>query len=228
MKRIASFALLFACSPFVIAQTGTSQDGPLISIYLPHGMRSDKVQVEYFMTGPFGGYGIFVGPEPDHQTVDFRAAVNGKPADRIKGIAYLPGCELVVLDFPVAGTAMWRQLDCKPVPMVTLHGRVPSAFVGRKTEVAASYEADWAFDFYGIADGLATVFNLARSVPDQNGEFTLVVPNFYLQNLGHGSYALDLRCRNCDDLAGPGVIGQTRRELSVAASYPLMIEFTAQ
>jgi hypothetical protein len=228
MKRIVVVALLFVCSmPIAIAQRGTSSEGPLISLYLPPGFPSEQVQVQYFMSGPFGGYGSFVPPEPDHQVIDFVAAVNGKPADDIKIIAYLPGCDLVVLDFPLAGTGMWRKLDCKPLSTITLHGRIPPAYANRKIEVAIYYQADWALDFFGIRDGMVSSFLLSRAVPNGNGEFSVAVPDFYKQNLGLSSYVFSFRCGDCKDIAAPEDTDRMRRELPVAASYPPIIEFDA-
>jgi hypothetical protein len=228
MKRIMVVALLFACSmPVAIAQPGASREGPLVSLYLPAGFPSEQVQVQYFMTGPFGGYSGFVRPEPDHQTIDFVAAVNGKPADGIKIIAYLPGCDLVVMDFPLAGTAMWRKLDCKPLSSVTLHGRISPTYANRRIEVAVFYQADWAFDFFGIRDGMVPSFSLSKTGPNGNGEFSVTIPDFNKQNLGLSSYVFSLRCRDCKDLAAPDDPNQTRHELPVAASYPTLIEFVA-
>src|SRR5580704_15666540 len=125
MKRIVPFALLFACSALTaIAQPGASRQGPLISLYLPNGFPSEKVEVRYFLTGPFGGNGAYIQPQPDRQTFDFVAAVDGKAADEIKVIAFLPGCEIVKLDIISAGTAMWRQLECKPLKTITLRGQI--------------------------------------------------------------------------------------------------------
>ena len=208
-------------------QTRKSDDGPLISLFLPRGFPSETVQVEYFLSGSFGGYGEFVRPQHDRQTVEFRAAVNGKPADRIQVIAYLPGCELVVFDFPLAGTATWLQLECKPLGTVTLHIRIPKAYVGRKVEVRVSYLAEWVRKFLGIVDGMETIFTISRIVPNDSGEFLVDVPDFYRQNLGAGDYVLDFRCSNCPDLYGPGVTDQTHREIPVDSSYPALIQFAA-
>ena len=97
----------------------------------------------YSLKGPFGGYGNYVRPEPDHQTIDFVAAVDGKPASQIKIIAFLPGCEIVTLDFALEGTAMWRQLECKPLKSITLRGQIlPASFAqGKRAKVEVNYHA---------------------------------------------------------------------------------------
>jgi hypothetical protein len=227
MKRIVIFAMLFVWSALAaVSQKGGTGEGPLVSLFLPRGYPSEKVQVVYFLSGPFGGYGGFVQPELDRQTVDFRAAVDGKPADRIKIIAHLPGCEIITFDFALEGTATWRQIECKSLTTIMLHGRIPKSYIGKETEVGVSYLSDWAHKFFGIADGMGTTFTIARIVPKDSGEFTVAVPDFYRQNLGSGNYVLDLRCRNCENLPGPGIMGRTYRELPLSSSYPPLIEFS--
>jgi hypothetical protein len=222
MKRIIPFALLFACSALTaIAQPGAPQEGPLISLYLPRGFPSEKAQLQYFLTGAFGGYGDFIRPKPDRQTLDFTAAVNGRSTDRLRIIAYLPGCEVITFDFLLEGTAMWRRLDCRPLATITIHGQVPRAYLDRKSKVAISYQADWARAFFGIRDGMTPAFSLLSVVPDENGEFSAEVPDFYKQNLGHGTYLF-------------GFHGTDRRkesnlnpvEIPVGPSYPPEIQFS--
>lgn len=226
MGRLLTLALLLSCSALAgVSQPSSSNDGPLISLFLPPGFPSETVQVEYFLSGSFGGYGSFVQPEHDRQTVDFRAAVNGKPADLIQVIAYLPGCQIVVLDFHPAGSAMWRQLDCKPVGTITLHGRIAKGYLGKEAEVRAYYLADWAYKFFGIADGMGTTFRLSATIPNESGEFSIAVPDFYPQNLGPSHYVLNVHCTNCVSPAGIGVVGQTYREISISSSYPSSIDF---
>ena len=226
MKRLHTLALLLSCSAIAgICQTANFNDGPLISLFLPPGFPSETVQVQYFLSGSFGGYGGFVQPEPDRQALDFRAAVNGKPADRIQVIAYLPGCGIVAVDFHPAGTATWRQLDCKPVGTIMLHGRIAKGYVGREAEVRVSYLADWAHKFFGIADGMGINFRLSTAIPNETGKFSVAVPDFYPQNLGPGHYVLNIHCTECVSPDAVGVVGQTYREISISSSYPSSIDF---
>jgi hypothetical protein len=227
MGRIAIFAL-FAASSAVAAfgQPGLSTDGPLISLYLPHGFPSDKVQVQYFLLGPFGGYGGSVQPEPNRQSVDFVAAVDGKPAAEIKVVAYLPGCEFIALDFPLAGSAMWRQLECKPLKSITVHGKIAASMfgAGKATQVEVQYLPDWASKFFGIADGLVPIIALGTVFPAEDGEFAIQVPDFYSQQgLGHGEYMFTLR-----DSATNNILASLTRENPERVSFdPPPIRFKA-
>jgi hypothetical protein len=224
MKRCVPFALLFACSTLTaIAQPDASREGPLVSLYLPRGFPSEKVELRYFLIGPFGGYGSFIGPESDRQTLDIVAAVKGRAAESVKIVAYLPGCEIIKLEIVPAGTATWRQLECRPLANITLHGRVPLNYASTKNEIAVSYQAEWTFDFFGIRDGMILSIPLSRAKFDENGQFAIEVPDFYQQKLGRGSYLLGLHCTHCTT---PSDLNP--RELPVAASYPPVIEFTSQ
>ncbi len=232
MKRIVLFVLLFACSTLTaIAQPGALREGPLISLYLPHGFPSEKVEVQYFLTGPFGGDGAYVQPQPDRQTIDFIAAVDGKAAGEIKIIAFLPGCEIVKLDIVPAGTAMWRQLECKPLKSITLHGQIlPASFAqGKRAKVEVSYHAYWANRFFGIMDGMVPTTLLTAIEPAEDGTFSVDVPDFQSQaNLGQGGYAFLLR----EDATGnilaflkPDNAPSISTDLTVKEFYPSLIGF---
>ena len=70
---------------------------------MPTGTTSEAVQINYFMGGPFGGYGGYVKSEKNRLRYVIDAAVEGRAATEIKVIAYLPGCEIVTLDIPLHG-----------------------------------------------------------------------------------------------------------------------------
>jgi hypothetical protein len=234
MKRIVPIALLFACSALTaIAQPGTSREGPLISLYLPRAFPSEKVDLMYSLKGPFGGYGNYVRPEPDHQTIDFVAAVDGKPASQIKIIAFLPGCEIVTLDFALEGTAMWRQLECKPLKSITLRGQIlPASFAqGKRAKVEVNYHAYWAHAFFGVADGFVPTIVLTSVEPGEDGTFSVEVPDFQSQaNLGQGAYAFLLHEAATGNILAflkPDNAPSIAIDMTVTESYPSVIKFIA-
>lgn len=233
MKRIATFVLLVACSgAAATSQTRSSDDGPLISLFLPSGFPSERVQVRYFMSGPFGGYGGFVEPQPDRQTIDFVAGVDGRPAGYVKGFAFLSGCEIVTFEFAVTGTAMWRRLQCKPLKTITLRGHIsPEALATTGApEVDVSYEADWANRFFGIADGMIPSMSLARIALTEGGDFSVEVPDFQSQdNLQPSSYTFILREPKTSNILGFLVAENAPHvfhSVTVNKSYPALIRFS--
>src|SRR5262245_60298453 len=75
---------------FVAAQNAGISTSSRVSLISPRDVPSEKVQIDYFMTGPFGGYGGFVRPEKQRRGYEIEASVEGRPADELKVIAYLP------------------------------------------------------------------------------------------------------------------------------------------
>lgn len=138
-----SFVLLVGGVLASAGQEGSVQHLPTISLILPSGIASESVQINYFMSGSFGGYGASVRAEKDRPSYDIAASVHGKPATEVKVIAYLPGCEIDTLDIPVQGTTLQWRLSCKPLGSIWLHGQISPASItrGQATEVEVSYLA---------------------------------------------------------------------------------------
>src|SRR6185369_6396551 len=131
-------------SSLCVAQT------PVITLDLPQGIPSDKVQVQYFMAGPFGGYGNFIRPTANLSRYMIPAAVDGKPASGIKIFVYMPGCEFVIFDLVVQGDSE-KSVVCDPLGTVPLHGKIvpASAAKGKEAEVSVVYLAEWQFRLEG-------------------------------------------------------------------------------
>ncbi len=118
-------------------------------------MASETVQIDYFLSGPFGGYGSFVSPEKDIASYEIDPFVQGQATENVKIIAYLPGCEIATFDFKLSGAAVERNLDCRPLGSVLLRGQVlPFSADGKQNqEIEVSYLALWASAFSGNLDG---------------------------------------------------------------------------
>ena len=67
--------------------TVEAQDRPKVLLTLPSGIASETVQINYFLTDPFGGYGGFVRAERKKASYDIEAFVYDRPAENIKIIA---------------------------------------------------------------------------------------------------------------------------------------------
>src|SRR5215472_11617941 len=127
-----------------------AQDQPKVSLLLPSGIASETVHIEYFLTGPFGGYGGFVQPESKKTSFDINRFVEGRPAENLKIIAYLPGCEVATLDLTVTGMSVERWLDCLPLGSISFRGEflTTSAVWEQGGEIEISYLAMWASHFF--------------------------------------------------------------------------------
>jgi hypothetical protein len=162
-----------------------AQDHPRVSLLLPSGIASEAVQIEYFLTGPFGGYGGFVHAESKKASFDIDPFVEGRPAENIKIIAYLPGCEVATLDLTFSGTSVERWLDCFPLGSVSFRGEVLPTSGAREQdgEIEVSYLAMWSHEFYGIADGPVTTIRLGTFRPKRDGKFEATLPDLYQQSI---------------------------------------------
>ena len=199
VRCLATAVFLVGLAPASAVQEKDSDRPSQVSLVLPPGIASEAVQITYYMTGPFGGYGRSVKTEKNQSRYDIDASVDGKPAATIKVIAYLPGCEIVTLDIPLKSTAVEQRLGCKPLGWVVLHAQVFPVSITQEqpTEVEVIYLAEWSNRFFGITDGMVTPIRLGTVVPDEHGQFEFKLPNLAKQTtLGEGVFRFGLRRRN--------------------------------
>ncbi|HME37012.1 MAG TPA: hypothetical protein VKF84_17400 [Candidatus Sulfotelmatobacter sp.] len=211
------------------APIAEAQDRPKISLVLPSGIASETVQIDYFLTGPFGGYGGFVRAESNRASYDIEPFVDGRPAENIKIIAYLHGCEIAVLDLTFSGAPIEQWLDCYPVGSVSLRGQLSPATMTRtqSREIEVNYLAMWSHQFFGIADGPVTSIRLGTVRPDRDGRFEIALPDFYNQSsLRDGAIQFILRDAKTGNIIAflkpAGTTLHSPNWLSVQAFYPIV------
>jgi hypothetical protein len=231
LRLTASLALLMAAAgPLAAGQEVASIRPATIRLTLPPGIPPEAIQINYFMTGPFGGYGSVVRPERGQSGYTIVASQDGKNADRLKLIAYFPDCELETLDVQVP-TAASQQLACKPIGQITLHGQIaPPSIISQQSEIEVTYLAVWDHKFFGIADGPVTTIRVATAVPDDNGDFSVSLPDLHSQaGLGDGEFHFTLReiqTGNIIALLIPTDEGSVWHDLKVQGSYPSPVHFS--
>ena len=236
-KRIPAVAFLALLSGITV-QAGAQEvtpggQTPEVSLYLPADVAPETVEIRYFMSGPFGGYGSFVRTERGRVLYQISAAVDGNPAENMKIIAITPGCEIVTMDIAMQGTSQTRTLGCRPLGVVRLHGRILpiSRAQAPGSKVTVIYEADWDHGFFGIADGMVTTVQIAMAIPDANGEFDVDLPDYAKQSeLGEGAFVFWLGSG-----AGGNLVAQLKPMnmprfefgLKVHSSYAPFVVFSA-
>jgi hypothetical protein len=233
-RSILRIALLVAAVPVAAGQDSASRQPPRISLTLPYDIPSETVQINYFMIGPFGGYGDFVRTEKGRSTYDIVASVDGKPAVSVKVIAYLPGCEIATLEIPMQGTTLSRPLSCKLLGRILLRGQISPMSITQEhqpAEVVVDYLAMWDHQFFGIMDGPVTSIHVATVVPDEEGQFEVAVPDFSTQtNLGEGEFQFILRQTTTGNIIAflkPTGENRDYLGLKVRPSYPPVTQFLA-
>ncbi len=211
-----------------------AQNRPKVSLIIPPGIASETVQIEYFREGKFGGSGGFVKALRDTSSYEIEPFVNGQPADGVKVIAYMPGCEVATLDVAFSGEDIERRLDCDPMGSVLFSGEVVavSAIRQQSAEVEVSYLASWSHSFYGMSDGPVTVLRLGTVRPDTGGKFQITLPDLYQQPLlrdGYLQFILrDVKIGNIIAFLKPSEAKPNfLNEFSLRATYPL-VHFAVQ
>jgi hypothetical protein len=236
MSRLALSTVLFVA--LVSALTGQDKASPflpMVKLSLPTGTASGAVQINYFMGGPFGGYGGYVKQEKGLREYVIEASVEGRAATDIKVIAYLPGCEILTLEIPLQGESVERQLVCKPLPSIALRGQIfpVSITQDQPVEVEVTYLAEWSHRFFGICDGAITTIHVGTVVPDENGKFLVELPDLNRQaDLGEGKFELKLRNRTSWNIIARLKPADTSENpyglLRVRSSYSSLEQFMAE
>jgi len=179
-----AFAILLgiaALQSLALQTASTPQTSAPVCILLPPDIRSETVQIRYFMSGPFGGYASFEEPRPSLRSYQIKSSMDDKAATQIKVLVYAPGCRIQRFDLLLAETEERKEeFSCQTLPSVTLSGQiVPSDLVrDHHAELAIAYMAFWANEFFGVADGIVPQIHLATVSPDANGMFQVRLPDF--------------------------------------------------
>ena len=235
MKSNLAFciALFAGMGPVLLAQGNAQRQSAVITLVLPGDIASETVQINFFMLGSFGGYGGYVDPEKGRMSYDLPASMDGKTAEAVKIIAYLPGCEIVKLEITMQGLSEARTLPCKTLGKVPLHGRMLPVPVVQSpgVEVEISYLADWDHEFFGIMDGMVTTIHVATAIPDAMGRFDVEVPDFFRQaDLGKGSFRFILRNKTSLNIIAtlrPENMPRFFDGLAIGSSYAPFVMFSA-
>lgn len=169
-------------------------------------------------------------PVNGRYSYDIVAAVDGKPAERVKFISYAPGCQIETFEIEVQSQTISQQLLCIPLAQKIVHGQIePPPITQHPKEV--TYLAMWDHRFFGIADGMVTAIPITTAIPGQNGNFEVTLPDFGAQaNLGEAEFRLTLReikTGNIIAFLSPADDAHRRQGLKVQASYPPLIQFSS-
>lgn len=153
------------------------RERPIVSLAFPR----DRTRVEYIIAGKFGQRRDFT--TANGLTAEIKASADGHPADRIKLVAYIPGCALVKLDLKLAPEDhINRTLECEPLRTLYLSGsfdKPPGSPDSLQLNVV--YFASAIDDFLGapVAEDRIPRFDVARARPSNDGRFRVAVPDFW-------------------------------------------------
>lgn len=195
------------------------------------------VQVRYYFTGEFGGFGSSIAQPTDDNKIVIKTGVEGKSAKSFKLIAYAPGCEFVTISVDdLASSSRQGQFECTRLNTVQFFGKANlSAYAEKALQVQVLYSCDWAGAFFGMS-GTVSPFNLGKTDIATDGSFSFSLPDFSADPLwGTRSNNATLMF-----IAGDSSNGQPLATLKVAGDSPAKagalkvaptyapVEFTAQ
>ena len=148
-----------------------------------------RVEVRYFLTGAFGGYGGFVRDAQKDGVyriplfVDRRteqAGRSGTPAESLKAILYSTGCQFDLLSVDLNVTSNRTvNFGCRALPTIRLSGRIlPPPKDAGPLDIEIHYLAAWDHGFFGFFDGAVARFKVATAPLDAAGQFQVEIPDF--------------------------------------------------
>jgi hypothetical protein len=234
MGRRARF-LTFVMAVALIAGIRASQKDSIeqtIRLQFPDGTDLTGLWVNYFLRGPFGGYGGNGRLDPGTREYIISTSREGRLATTFEAIVYVPGYRFVVLPrTPLDGRrAEIRRIELQPLTSLPLSGEIILARPVKGVSIEAGYMASWECDLFMLFDCLQTWIPVARTVVAEDGRFTLNVPDFvqdpvvaaYTGRL-RGNFRLFARettsgniAYHVEDLSARG----RAAELPVASQYP--------
>jgi len=216
------------------SQPAANPDPQAFLLNFPKSVDLTHVQIEYFLTGPFGGVGNHITSKPNLHQYWLDTTHEGKPADALKAIVYCPGYGLALIDAPALKDQATRiaSVDLKPLPSIPLTGKVvpPAGQSLAGYKLVLIYEAVWGMEYFGYIDGMAPSFTVAQTGLAPDGSFTITIPDFardpvinkFEQRILDGlKFTLrDPKTGNFPyGLLLPESLGQ-RNELKIRAEYP--------
>jgi len=201
MQRRSLFLACLAAVGLAAGPGGSQNEssGQAIRLrFTDRGAELAGLSIQYFLGGPFGGFGNLVRTAPDVREYIVETSREGQPATMFKAIIYCPGKRIVLLTrSAVAGRlAGTVSIKLEALERVPLSGRLVSEATGQDLNIEALYQADWAHSFFGIVDGPVASFTVATTKVAADGTFALEVPDF----------AHDPVVTSFDERAGRGVL----------------------
>jgi hypothetical protein len=176
-RKVAGFPVLLLAA----WSAASGQDfGPhFLEIRLPPEVKSHTVFIRYILDGDdLGGW---VEQLPDVVSYLIATTRAGRPATRIRGLVYAPGCAIQTLDLPLSGLNNEHyEFNCQALPNTPISGIVsrPNRLDGHEVTLRAIYLARWAQPFMKPADSIIATIPMSDEVAvSSEGRFLLSVPD---------------------------------------------------
>ena len=138
------------------------------------------IEVRYFLTGAFGGYGSLVHDPGEDGAYRIPLEQEGKPAITLKAILYARGCQFILLSVALMiNPTRSATFECNQLSTTTLRGRIsPPALKAGDLDVEVRYLSLWDHRFFGIVDGAIQTFSLGKTPLEGGNRFQIQIPDF--------------------------------------------------
>ena len=152
-----------------------------VSIRLPPDIKMDGLQINYFITGAFGGVGSFIRIEPNIRNYEIPTTYDGKPVVKLQMIVFSPHYLVKTFDFPnLEGQNKNIELKLEPSETTPFSGKVllPDHLNADELEVKVGYLARWKCEYFGLSDCLLAPMPIASARLERDGRFKVNLPDF--------------------------------------------------
>lgn len=122
-RRIVLILFLLTVS----AAAQVVQRVPKVVVILPVDVPSDKVNLQGYLYGTFGAFGVHMRVAQTMRSLEIETAVKGKVADRLKLLAWAPGCKIATFDIPIQQADVQEFFSRNARSTVTLKGRISAS-----------------------------------------------------------------------------------------------------
>jgi hypothetical protein len=170
VKRLAVLVVAI-----VSGEVAPQESASSLRLHVGGAADSSNVEVAYMLYGPFGGYGSRL--RATAKDIDIPIVVEGRWARSLKAIVFSPGFHTARIEVPDVTAQSDLRVVLDPLPIRRLTGRVE--FVGGAKPRSFVLDIDVMVgssqEFFGIADGLATVFDVAEAAVSAKGDFSVAI-----------------------------------------------------
>jgi hypothetical protein len=215
-----------------------AQEKEGVKIELDPSIRSEAVQMHYYLVGGFGGYGAFTdGPRALTEELLLPIYRGGQRAKSLKALVYAKGCELATFALnPLPPGPNRVRFECRKLGTIWLKGVVTGHPRPSELTVRLRYRAHWSHTFFGILDAPVLSLAIAEVVPGRDGRFAIEVPDFANDGVtnsykGQADWSVTAWKTGTNDQYWLNTDKQASRlpgTLAIEREYPKELQFVAQ
>ena len=179
-KKVLLTAALMLSVGCVIAARPEGQAPRGVRLEFLENIDLTDLSINYFLSGPFGGFGSYVHTKPAERSYDIQAWKTGQAAKTLKAIVYCPGQRFLLISESGFGDGAPKILPLRfePLGSVPLTGTVIGWKHPKPVRIEVTYLAFWSHSYFGIVDGAVASFRVASAELSSEGRFAATIPDF--------------------------------------------------